>query len=153
MSNETINKLTQIQEKRSVAFEHYVKNQARLGAFHMAAMRFKEAVNYDREKADYYSHKMDVIMGEVEETNEDDDDDEFDLEGINMEDDFGKMVESMPVLPVPAPARVAKAARRNEPDDENEVDEPPAQPRRSGRSAVAAKPAPSKRTKTKRAAV
>ena len=99
-------------------------------------------------------HKMDVIMGEVEEmeTKEDVDDDEFDFEGITMEDEFGKMVESMPVLPVPAPvpapARVAKTARRNEPDDENEVDdEPPAQPRRSGCSAVAAKPAPSKRTK------
>jgi hypothetical protein len=156
---ETINKLTQIQEKRSAAFEQYVNNQARLGAFHMASMRFKQAMTYDPQKADYYSHKMDVIMGEVEEaeTKEDEDDDEFDFDGITMEDDFGKMAESMPVLPVPAPvpapARVAKAARRNEPDDENELDEPPAQPRRSGRSAVAAKPATSKRTKTKRAAV
>ena len=156
---ETIDKLTQIQEKRSTVFEQYVNNHARLGAFHMAAMRLKQAVNYDREKADYYSHRMDVIMGEVEEaeTKEDNDDDEFDLDDIMMEDYFGKMVESMPVLPVPAPvaapARVAKAARCNEPDDENELDQPPAQPHRSGRSAVAAKPATSKRTKTKRAAV
>ena len=43
----------------------------------MAAVRYKQALNYDREKAKYYSHKMDVIMGEVEETKEDDDEDDF----------------------------------------------------------------------------
>ena len=74
-----------------------------------------------------------------------------------MEEDFGKMVESMPALPVTAPP-VRAAARRNEPDDENESDQPKAQPHRSGCSAVAVKPAatkrssPTKRSKGKRAA-
>jgi hypothetical protein len=99
------------------------------------------ARDIDPERAQCHSQKKDEIMGEEDEAEEEED--EFNLEGINMKEDFGKIADSMPAIPVPEkatmpppPTRAVKVTRHHEPDDENESDEEPVPPRHSGHSAM-----------------
>jgi hypothetical protein len=113
------------------------------------------AHDIDPERAQYYSQKMDEIMGEEDKAGDDEEfNEDFNFEGINMEEEnFGKIADSMPPIAVsdkatmpPLPARAVKVTRHNKPDDKNESGEEPAQPRRSGRSAKATKQERQKQT-------
>jgi hypothetical protein len=141
-----------MQQQRLHSFDTYVNKQARLGTFQMCAISFKMHRDTDPEKASYFADKMDELMEEdprpEEEFNSD-----FD---INEEEPVHeKCPDMMPMLPLPKkatkspamkmppPAAFAVAARRNEPNDENESSdgEGKPQPRRSGCGAAVVKKA------------